>query len=259
MDTPPNDQSQPEAEPPTSLSDLLSSSQPAQESQPEPAATSADSSQPQHYQPRPQSHGGGNGVYCTTCGQYNAAWRSVCERCGEGLVRSSTAARVPAVGQPVRSGYYASAAGYSQTGFQKAKSYGYGYQRERPGCVTVYAILMVLAALLILFGSFALSSSSSSYSYSGAANLSGFLILVAIGGTVYNFIAAYGIWNLKNWGRIMVLIGVGLGIASNVLQLCTTMSAASSASQSTLLGAIIGIPLAGYVFYWFYNNGELFE
>ncbi len=252
MDTPRNDHSQPEPEKPATLSDLLSDSTPSVASLSE-AATPSETRQPQPYRPKPpqaQQHTS-NGVYCTTCGQYNAAWRSVCERCGEGLVRASSS---PVAAQSVRSGYYASAAGYSSTGY-KTQAY---YSRERPGCVTVYAILMVIAAALILFGSFALSGSSSGYSYGSASSLSGFVILIAIGGAIYNFIAAYGIWNLKSWGRIMVLIGVGLGIVSNVIQLFSGMSA-SGGSQGTLLGAIIGIPLAAYVFYWFYNNGELFE
>jgi len=234
MDTPPNDQSQPESKQP--LSDA-----------PRPAA-------PQPYQPKPQPQASANGVYCTNCGQYNASWRSTCERCSTQLVRTA-AARVPPTGQPgqARSGYYASAAGYSQTGHT---SYAYGYARERPGCLTAYVILMVIATVGIVFLTLSLTSSLSSY---GSSGVTGIYTLILIGAAIYNFIAAYGIWNLKNWGRIMVMIGIGLSIASNVLQLCTALSASSSSSQGTLIGTIIGIPLASYVFYWFYNNGELFE
>lgn len=62
----------------------------------------------------------GSTIYCSACGHPNPSWRSECEACKTRLAG------------PMR-------AEYSRV-------------RERPGCVTAYAILLWIAAALIVLG-----------------------------------------------------------------------------------------------------------
>ena len=69
--------------------------------------------------------------------------------------------------------------------------------RERPGCVTVFAILMVIGAILYVLGSIV-----DVFRFAGdEVNL---LITLAFLGLY--LAVAVGLWQLKNWARIAVIV-----------------------------------------------------
>lgn len=137
--------------------------------------------------------------------------------------------------------------------------------RERPGCVTAYAILLGLAAGLIglggIIGGFALMSVKES------TGIIGMGVLVCASGMAFlEAMLAVGLWQLKNWARITVMVLIGLGMLSSLLSLCTLLSGYSSYgnnsgafSAGSAAGTIVGLAINGFVLYWFANNGEYFK
>jgi hypothetical protein len=112
----------------------------------------------------------------------------------------------------------------------------------RPGCVTAFAILLGVAAvfyslgsLLGLLGSF--GDTGRLIEIGTTLVLSGLYIAVAI-----------GLWSMKNWARIAVIVLQGLGtlILFGLL-------------FSGMLYAVIGIIVGVYIIYWFVVNGKYFK
>jgi len=104
---------------------------------------------------------------------------------------------------------------------------------ERPTGVTVLAVLAfivaglaVLGALILLVGGAALSSMMQSSM--GGTMMAG---VGAIAGIIVLFVAAlyavtgYGLWKLQNWGRILCLVLVVLGLLSTAVNLIRMMTA----------------------------------
>jgi hypothetical protein len=146
-------------------------------------------------------------LQCPACGISNPSWRSTCEHCGANLSNDST---IPS-----------------------------GYARDRPGCVTAYAILLwVGAAFMVVAAVFGWNSGTD------LVLVSILLIFLAI----YNSIMAIGLWRLRNWGRIMAIVLFGLGIVVNLLTLFTRN-----------FQSIIGLAVGSLFLYWFITNGDVFE
>lgn len=170
---------------------------------------------------------GPNNILCPSCGYSNAAWRSECERC--------------------------------QTKLKSPNRSTYTYEPERPGCVTAYAIFIGIVAGLIaiggLFGGFYLMGGEGHNS--GLAGL--FVILVAGGGAVLEIVIARGLWLLKNWARILVIVLQSLSILINLISMCVSLSGSSDNSGTSIAGKIIATVINAYIVYWFANNGEYFK
>jgi len=139
------------------------------------------------------------------------------------------------------------------SGYGSSYSTGYSstaaWPQDRPGCVTAYAIYVAIVSVLIVIGMCWLMSEPGYESQS-------VLLLITVGGAIYNAIEIVGIWQMKNWGRIMVVINMLLSIGIIVLQFC---SGSVDMENSFALGQLIGIPISGYVAYWFYSKRELFD
>ncbi len=131
--------------------------------------------------------------------------------------------------------------------------------RRRPGCVTAYAILMGIGAGLVGLGFLAIIVSQEGASEPGIV---GVLLLMAI---VYTLVA-WGLWQLKNWARIMVIVLHGLGILVNLFSMFTVLGEYSYYSSrygrdpgSTFCGTVIGLAVGGYILYWFASHGKYFS
>ncbi len=104
---------------------------------------------------------------------------------------------------------------------------------ERPTGVTVLAILCFIAAALCVLGGLAMFVGGSAISMMGGASNRGMMALLggfgAALGAVFLCIAAvyaiagYGLWALKNWGRILALVLVALGLISAAFGLMTSL------------------------------------
>lgn len=164
-------------------------------------------------------------VYCSSCGHPNPSWRSQCENCRTQLAT------------PDRS---------------------YPTQKERPGCVTAYAVLLWISAALVglggpIFG-FAFASEMRE-----DVLLILFAVAVAIGAAALNAAIGWGLWRLKNWARILVIVFQGLGVLSNLATLCIVLGNSGAAEPTSLCSTIIGLAVSGYIIYWFASNSEYFS
>jgi hypothetical protein len=92
------------------------------------------------------------------------------------------------------------------------------------------------------------------------AGLTGlFVIILASGIAVLEIVIAKGLWELKNWARILVIVLQSLSIVTGLISLCLYFSDSSSGSGIRLAGRIIGIIINAYIVYWFASNDEYFR
>lgn len=117
---------------------------------------------------------------------------------------------------------------------------------ERPGCVTAYAILLGIGAASVALASFLIAED-----VGVGAPLIG-LVVAAL-----YFLLIRGLWQMRNWARVLVLVFNGLGIAGNVVTICASLSA--DVGGIGILGSLAGLIIPGIVFYWFYSSRDLFS
>jgi hypothetical protein len=121
----------------------------------------------------------------------------------------------------------------------------------RPGCVTAFAILMVAGAALLILRSIlgiALSSSVGNYLDMGDTALAEFATTACL--AVPYLAVAVGLWLMKNWARIGVIVLLSLNLVLLVALLFTGALA---------FPALFGLLVNGYCLYWFAAHGEHFR
>lgn len=113
---------------------------------------------------------------------------------------------------------------------------------DRPGCVTVYAVLLIIGALAIV----------------GLGFTIGEPVFLAIFGVlaVANIIIAVGLFQQRNWARVGVIVLMALSILS---QLYTAFQGLSSGSSMVVLQSVVGIVLPIFILSWFYRNKQHFH
>lgn len=157
--------------------------------------------------------------------------------------------------------------------------------KTRPGCVTLYAVLTGIGGLFGAVGAIAVGALVSSgrgmfeqalqmdtpgLMFDAEAILA--MLWVYVAGMVLvaaiNLAIAIGLWNLKNWARIAVIVLQGLGLLGSLCQ-ATTMII-SLRKLATGLGAqgvpiffiawlLVGFVIQGYIIFWFVANREVFD
>ncbi len=166
-------------------------------------------------------------VYCPSCGHPNPSWRSVCENCQAQLATPD---------RPYAPAHW-----------------------ERPGCVTAYAVLLWIGAALVGIGGPIVGLAIASETGDGVL-LSLFIAAVAIGAAALNVVIGWGLWHLKNWARILVIVFQGLGALSNLASLCLALGISSGEVETaSLCSTIGGLALSSYIIYWFASNSEYFS
>jgi tetratricopeptide (TPR) repeat protein len=146
---------------------------------------------------------------------------------------------------------------------------------DRPGCVTLYAALAALAGLLAVVGGFLVALAGTSVvSYLQKMNLSlnpslldiytWLAVGVGVGTATACLAIAAGLWRMKNWARIVVVVTNILGVLSFVCPAVALFATLRPALEAGLPTAVWVIPLAGLVLvcgatYWFATNRELFD
>jgi hypothetical protein len=156
--------------------------------------------------------------------------------------------------------------------------YGRGFA-GRPGCVTLYAALAALAGILALLLGAAVAYTGSSLasfvqekSIPVGQDLVGTAAWIAAGvgllTAVVNLAIAAGLWRMKNWARLGVVVTNVLGVLSVVCPSVGLFAALSQIFTTSLLAGLpaplLLIPLAGLALmcgsaYWFATNRELFD
>ncbi len=137
---------------------------------------------------------------------------------------------------------------------------------KRPGCVTAYAVLLILGA-----GLFALTGLSGGVSFSelGSAAAGTITIAAFVVAAIY-VVVAIGLWQLKNWARILILIISGLGIASGILALISVFltpvgnvpaylqSSYYAGKAMALITGLISLGINSTIYEWFRKNKRYF-
>ncbi len=202
-----------------------------------------------------------NYKYCLACGHGNPPWRNNCERC--------------------------------KTELEDLPEEMGAEPRERPGCVTIYAILLAISALITIGGGILLGFGGSmlrQYFNEALASqqfnpellkqgwnsaflnqimsiiIPGILVFTFLAGMV-NLLIAWGLWWLKNWARILVIVFQALGLLGNIFSMITTLLAPSSAysefattsSYGTICMTLVSFIIGGYIIFWFGTNGDYFR
>lgn len=110
--------------------------------------------------------------------------------------------------------------------------------KERPGCVTAAAIIMALSAIPPALKSLSVLTV--------IGRDSDFFLFLAYlwGDIILSLVLAWGLWHLKNWARILVIILLSLAVVGGLVV--------------SDLGGIILLVIFGYIIYWFAAHGEYF-
>jgi hypothetical protein len=133
-------------------------------------------------------------------------------------------------------------------------------ERKRPGCITVYAILLgggpslALVLSIVINGLSRLKSDVPSVvSFSPRVALSA-LSLVAM--AIIGFLIARGLWGLKKWSRYAILALQTLSIVQGARMI---LIAFDYGNPFALVSGVVGILLSGGIALWFATHGRLFK
>jgi hypothetical protein len=133
--------------------------------------------------------------------------------------------------------------------------------KTRPGCVTIYAILLFLGSATFLCGGI-FGSLSPLIESEGFSNLAAGISMGLVG--LFMLILGIGLWQLKNWARIAVIVVQSLGIVGGIYSTYTVLTTTSTALNQnvspfmTITVAIIAIALQITIISWFVRNGQYF-
>lgn len=155
----------------------------------------------------------------------------------------------------------------------------YAKPRERPGCVTLYAVLLAIVAVLgilgttltgisLLAGSSLVPGNRLPPEMQGSEAILGAVIAVPFFMSIFNFVLAVGLWRLKNWARIAIIVLQTLGFLGNSAYAVITATAIGDVFASTefqwvsaalICGMLLGLGINGYIIFWFAVNGDYFD
>lgn len=115
--------------------------------------------------------------------------------------------------------------------------------RERPGCVTAYALLTAIGAVLYALGSSFLAIASGM----DDASILAIVTLLLLTGII--IAVAVGLWRLNNWARIATIVLQSLNLMISIML---------AIGGAIVIPSLIGIVVGGYTIYWFAVNGRFF-
>ncbi len=116
-------------------------------------------------------------------------------------------------------------------------------QRQRPGCVTAFAILVVIGAIFSALGGIITVVLGPA---GDVGNRIGAVTALALAG-VYIAVVA-GLWQLKSWARVATIVLLSLNMLVGVALLA-----------GGFFLAVIALLVNGYCLYWFITNKQVFE
>jgi len=156
------------------------------------------------------------------------------------------------------------------------RTYGHAV---RPGCVTLYAALLALAGILaVVLGFLVALAGTTVVSFLEKMNVSldpslleiytWLTVGVGVGTATVNLAVAAGLWRMKNWARLVVVVANVLSVLSVA---CPAVGILAGLSKMFVVSGLAGLPtpvwvilLAGLALvcgatYWFATNRELFD
>jgi hypothetical protein len=132
---------------------------------------------------------------------------------------------------------------------------------ERPGCVIAYAIFLWFGSAVIALTAI-ISFLYQPPEISGGPKVTALLL----GTAIFSAVIGFGLWQLKNWARITLIVLLSLGILTNGITAFTAVFAPESFGDhgSEIVPAIICIFLfflgiSFWMIWWFVRNRCFFQ
>jgi Flp pilus assembly protein TadD len=155
--------------------------------------------------------------------------------------------------------------------------------QERPGCVTIYALLLLLSGAMSLLSAFALAflyaggraqveQALAQQGMVGLINLNqltsfaGIALIASILSALFNLAVGVGLLQLKNWARLAVVVLSTLSLVSGFAWVAMTTGAfRETASGFTgfplpvIVGLLSGFIIEAIIVFWFLTHRYVFD
>jgi hypothetical protein len=125
---------------------------------------------------------------------------------------------------------------------------------KRPGCLTAYALLLGLVAILHSAGVIFYIMVAVIFQDTAGLPVGGLALQLAV--ALVEVLIAWGVWRLRSWARTAVIVLQSLGIVAILLGVGASLEGPDAAL--TLGAVLIGVGISGYIIYWFASHGEYF-
>jgi uncharacterized membrane protein (DUF2068 family) len=197
---------------------------------------------------------------CPHCGSFNEETAVVCYFCKKDLPQNSARPQQPAAAIP---------SSRARTGEDRLPEF------RRPGCVTVYAALVFFSGVIGIFSALYLPSVIANDPMRLAAEypeireldpqalevFSSFLKYYLVFFFLYSVVTllvGWGLWTMRNWARIVILIVQGLSLAVSLFILFYSIAVSGG---SLIVCGIYSLSLIfpAWVFLWFFLNRRHFH
>ncbi|MBN2503204.1 MAG: hypothetical protein JXB38_20670 [Anaerolineales bacterium] len=134
-------------------------------------------------------------------------------------------------------------------------------ERQRPGCLTIYALLLFFNGLSTLLAAFAFgvifSASSSELELPGMGTILGLGIGFM---ALFPIIMGLGIWLMTRWAWWVVIVGQSFALVNSVLLAVGSLFLGDKMIvASALISAMVSVVANGGFIYYFFINQELFN
>lgn len=134
---------------------------------------------------------------------------------------------------------------------------------DRPGCLTAYAIFLIMTSLIILLGGTCGGFSMLTTGTEVVGGAVSFVVSLVMG--VLGLLLARGLWLMKNWARIGVILTQGAGMIIGLLTILSLLFPLSTTEgvemnpSGIIFGGIVGLIIPGVILVWFMRNGKDFQ
>ena len=131
--------------------------------------------------------------------------------------------------------------------------------KERPGCITAYAVLLWLAGGMYLLGAGAVGIIFLSEGVETA--VVGLFSSLCLGFVAaLPIISGIGLWRMRKWGWWMIVVLQGISLVVTAFNMCAVFATPSvEEAIIALAGVLIGAAINGGILYWFIKNRDLFD
>jgi len=159
-------------------------------------------------------------------------------------------------------------------------------KRKRPIGITILAILYYIMGAVTLLGGCSMlwvlyELKTDPVSFASSVGFMKYMAIVEYKTWLWGFSAlslflsvllfflGWGLWKLKKWARIIVIVLHSLGVLGSLGSMCGILGLAYSYEPyryhdptAAIYGAIAGLMIGGYIIYiicWFASHGECFD
>ncbi len=197
---------------------------------------------------------------CPHCGSYNVESAAVCYFCKKELPRKAATELSPTA---------APSAAAARAPEDSSVEY------RRPGCVTAYALLLFFSGLVGICSALYLPSVIASdpmalareypeireldlQAVEAFLNFFKYYLIFFFLYSVITLLVGWGLWTMRNWARIVILVIQGLSLAASLFLLF--YSVAVSGGNLLICGVFtVSLIFPAWVFLWFFLNRRQFR